>query len=108
MFARSNLKFEAVALPDRAKMNDDEMLAAAQSFYDAMRTRHSVRDFTSTAVSEEIIKNCIKTAGSAPSGANHQPWHFVAIKNPAIKSEIRKAAEKEEEAFYQAAQAMNG
>jgi nitroreductase len=81
-------------------MNDDEMLTAALGFYDAMRTRHSIRDFTSTAVSKEIIENCIKTAGSAPSGANHQPWHFVAIKNPAIKSEIRNAAEKEEGAFY--------
>lgn len=100
MFTRKNLKFEAVALPDKATMNDVEMLDAAHNFYKTMCTRHSVRDFTSTAVPQKIIENCIKTAGSAPSGANHQPWHFVTIRNPDIKSEIRKAAEKEEETFY--------
>ena len=100
MFAKNNLKFEALPLPDRANMSDQEMREAALSFYETMRTRHSIRDFASTEVPQEIIDNCIRTSGSAPSGANHQPWHFVAIRNPEIKTNIRKAAEKEEEAFY--------
>jgi nitroreductase len=100
MFAREKLTFEALALPDRAKLNDEQMRQAARAFYETMRTRHSIRDFAPTEVPQEIIENCIRTAGSAPSGANHQPWHFVAIRNPDVKAEIRKAAEKEEEAFY--------
>ena len=100
MFARSNLKFEAIALPDRASVSDEEMIKAARDFYEAMRKRHTIRDFANTKVPLEVIQDCIRTAGSAPSGANHQPWHFVAVQNPKIKSEIRAAAEKEEEAFY--------
>lgn len=76
------------------------MQKTALDFYKNMKTRHSIREFAPTEVSQDIIENCIRTAGSAPSGANHQPWHFAAIRNPHVKSEIRKAAEKEEEAFY--------
>lgn len=100
MFAKKKLKFEALPLPDRISMSDDKMRKAALSFYETMQTRHSIRDFAPTDVPQEVIEDCIRTAGSAPSGANHQPWHFVAIRNPEIKAEIRKAAEKEEEAFY--------
>ncbi len=100
MFAKSKLKFEALALPDRTAMSDEEMQVEALKFYEHMKTRHSIRDFSNRPVSKNIIENCIRTAGSAPSGANHQPWHFVAIRNPEIKSKIRKASEKEEEAFY--------
>lgn len=76
------------------------MHKAALKFYEKMKTRHSIRDFSDKPVPQEVIETCIRTAGSAPSGANHQPWHFVAIRNPEIKSKIRKASEKEEEAFY--------
>lgn len=76
------------------------MNKAALKFYEKMKTRHSIRDFSDKPVPQEVIETCIRTAGSAPSGANHQPWHFVAIRNPEIKSKIRKASEKEEEAFY--------
>ncbi len=100
MFARKNLKFEALPLPNRSSLSDNEMRIAASHFYETMQTRHSVRDFTSKEVPQEVIENCIRAAGSAPSGANHQPWHFVAIRNPEVKSKIRKAAEKEEQAFY--------
>lgn len=100
MFAKSNLKFEALPMPDRARMNEAQMQKAALDFYKTMKTRHSIRDFSDKAVPQHIIETCIKTAGSAPSGANHQPWHFVAIRNPDVKAKIRKAAEKEEEAFY--------
>ena len=100
MFAKSKLKFNALPLPDRTSMSDQEMQKAALKFYEQMKTRHSIRDFSDKSVPKDIIENCIRTAGSAPSGANHQPWHFVAIRNPEIKSKIRKASEKEEEAFY--------
>ena len=100
MFAKNNLKFEALPLPDRTKLSNHEMREAALAFYETMRTRHSIRDFSPTDVSREVIEDCIRTAGSAPSGANHQPWYFVAIRNPDVKAEIRKAAEKEEHAFY--------
>ena len=100
MFFRSSLSYKALPLPDHLSMNDKEMQKAALDFYKTMQPRHSIREFAPTEVPQEIIEHCIKTAGSAPSGANHQPWHFVAICNPQVKAEIRKAAEKEEEAFY--------
>ena len=65
-----------------------------------MQSRHTIRDFSVKNVSYSVIENCIKVACSAPSGANLQPWHFVAISNPSIKSQIRKAAEFEEQKFY--------
>lgn len=76
------------------------MQVAAQTFVQAMKKRHSVRNFSAKGVPRNIITSCIETAGYAPSGANHQPWHFVAIENPEIKQKIRLAAEEEERAFY--------
>ena len=78
----------------------DEMVEKSRDFYGRIRTRRSVRDFASDDVPLEVIKNCILTAGTAPSGANLQPWHFVVVSDPEIKHQIRMAAEKEEEAFY--------
>ena len=100
MFAQSDLSYEAVPLSPREDMSDEQMQSAALAYYETMRTRHTVRDFTEREVPEAVIQNCIRTAGSAPSGANHQPWHFVAIKNPELKHEIRLAAEAEEKKFY--------
>lgn len=65
-----------------------------------LATRRSIRDFSDASVPQDIIETCIRAAGTAPSGANHQPWHFVAISNPEIKRQIRLAAEEEERAFY--------
>ena len=65
-----------------------------------MKMRRTVRDFSSRPVPRDVIENCIRTAGNAPSGANQQPWHFVAISNPEMKSKIREAAEQEEREFY--------
>lgn len=65
-----------------------------------MRQRRSVRYFSDRPVSEEAIRWCLMTAGTAPSGANKQPWRFVAIRDPKIKHEIRLAAEAEEREFY--------
>ncbi|MDP1662629.1 MAG: nitroreductase family protein, partial [Phycisphaerales bacterium] len=74
---------------------------AAARFYKTMRTRRSARFFADTPVSEETIRNCVAAAGTAPSGANKQPWRFVAVSDPAIKKKIRTAAEDEERAFYE-------
>jgi nitroreductase len=78
----------------------DEMAQRAAAFLAFMRKRHTVRDFLPEAVPEGIVKDCIAVAGSAPSGANHQPWHFVAIRDSDVKRQIRAAAEEEEVAFY--------
>jgi len=66
-----------------------------------MRSRRSVRFFSDEPVSREVIENVIAAAGTAPSGANKQPWRFVAVQDPVIKKEIRLAAEAEEREFYQ-------
>lgn len=76
-------------------------LDAAERFYDVMRRRRSVRMFSDKPVPEEVIASLVRTAGSAPSGANRQPWRFVCVSNPALKREIRLGAEEEERAFYQ-------
>jgi nitroreductase len=79
---------------------DDAPEQAAQAFYDVMRRRRSVRMFSDKPVSRETIEAIIQTAGSAPSGANKQPWRFVCVQDPAIKKQIREGAEEEERAFY--------
>ncbi len=100
MYSRDTVAYQPLPLPDRSDLTPEQSLKAAQAFYDQMRRRHSVRDFSDARVDEAIIASCIRAAGTAPSGANHQPWHFVAISDPAMKAQIRAAAEKEEEAFY--------
>lgn len=100
MFSRDHLAYEPIPLPDRIAKSDDDMSAAAVAFFEAMKTRHTVRDFDTTPIPRDVIESCIKTAGRAPSGANHQPWSFVAISNPDLKAQIRAEAEEEERRFY--------
>ena len=78
----------------------DEMLRSSRAFYEALRRRRSVRDFSDRPVAREVIENALRAAGTAPSGANMQPWHFVAVSDPAVKHRIRLAAEEEEREFY--------
>ena len=92
---------KTVLLPQSHTSDDGERLARARMFADEMATRRTVRDFSSKLVSRTVIEACINTAGTAPSGANQQPWHFVAISNPEVKHRIREAAEKEEREFYE-------
>lgn len=73
----------------------------AREFYEAMQRRRTFRDYSDRPVSREVIEYCLRAAGTAPSGANLQPWHFVAISDPAMKHEIRAAAEAEENEFYE-------
>jgi iodotyrosine deiodinase len=82
------------------ELNEDELNKRATSFYESMKTRRSVRHFSSRPIPKSVIETIIKTAASAPSGANKQPWTFVAIANPELKSKIREAAEKEEVENY--------
>lgn len=74
---------------------------AAARFYDTMRRRRSVRAFSDEPVSREAIEWIVRTATSAPNGANKQPWRFVAVKDPGLKKQIRAAAEQEEREFYE-------
>lgn len=88
-------------LPSRAPLPEAQMLARAKAAYETLRQRRTVRDFDATRpVPRELIEQCLLAAGTAPSGANQQPWHFVVITDPARKHEIRLAAEEEERSFY--------
>ena len=93
-------RYAPIPLPDRVQRSDEQALAQAEAFLAYLRRRHSVRDYADRPVPEAVIARCIEAAGTAPSGANHQPWHFVAIADPAMKARIREAAEEEERAFY--------
>jgi len=85
---------------DSGDRSDDEILGRARDFYEWVQQRRTIRDFSDRPVAREVIEYCLRTAGTAPSGANLQPWHFVAISDPVVKHEIRVAAEKEEREFY--------
>lgn len=100
MFSREHLAFEPIPLPDRPTLTDEERAHAAHAFLAKMQARHTVRDFDTKPVAREVIETCIRTAGTAPSGANHQPWHFAAISRQALKERIRAEAEEEERRFY--------
>lgn len=85
------------ALPE---FSDEERVARAKAVFDRLKTRRSCRAFSAAPVPREVIENAIRAAGTAPNGANHQPWHFVAISSPETKRAIREAAEAEERRFY--------
>jgi iodotyrosine deiodinase len=87
------LEFERLSL--------DEQFARAREFLERMGTRRSVREFSREPVPFELVANAIGTAGTAPSGANQQPWTFVVVSDPAVKHEIRVAAEAEEREAYE-------
>ncbi|MBR9823210.1 MAG: nitroreductase family protein [Rhodobacteraceae bacterium] len=100
MYSTGKIAYEPLPLPARDEISDTQMLEAARAFHALMKTRHTIRDFSDRAVAAEVIRECVAAAGLAPSGANHQPWHFSAIAAPDLKAEIRAAAEAEEEKFY--------
>jgi nitroreductase len=82
------------------RLDAEEALRRSQEFLELMRTRRSVRHFSDEPVPYELVENAIRTAGTAPSGANQQPWTFVVVSDPAVKEKIREAAEHEEELLY--------
>jgi nitroreductase len=89
-----------IPLPPLPALTEAERLQRAQAFAGDLQRRRTVRDFAPTPVAREVIEACLLAAGSAPSGANQQPWRFVAIANPSLKRRIRLAAEEEERTFY--------
>jgi nitroreductase len=88
------------ALGDFVERDIEEMRARARAFFEDIKRRHTIRDYRADAVPLDVIEACIAAAGRAPSGANHQPWHFAVVGDPAVKRAIREAAEEEERAFY--------
>ncbi|MCA9891466.1 MAG: nitroreductase family protein [Anaerolineae bacterium] len=83
------------------RLSLEEQLKRSRQFLDDMRNRRTVREFSTEPVPPELIENAIATAGMAPSGANQQPWTFVAVSDPALKKQIRQAAEVEEKESYE-------
>lgn len=83
------------------EVESDEGVRRARAFRDAMRRRRTVRDFSERDVPRGLLEACIQAAGTAPNGANRQPWHFVAVSDTETKRRIREAAEEEERAFYE-------
>ena len=92
---------DSLLLPDYIEYPESEMLERSEKFYLDLRRRHTVRDFSDRPVPREIIDHCLRAAGTAPSGANHQPWHFTVIGSSEVKAKIRLQAEIEERRFYE-------
>lgn len=90
-----------VPLASRKAFSDEELQERARDFAEELHRRRTVREFSGREVPRFVIEECLRAAGSAPSGANLQPWHFVAVGDPAVKHEIRIAAEEEEREFYE-------
>lgn len=89
-----------VPLTSYRRYSDSEMKARSSNFLEDMKRRRTIRDFTDEEVPIEVLNNCIAAAGTAPSGANLQPWHFVIVKDASVRHRIRQAAEEEEHEFY--------
>jgi len=99
--SNSNSAAEIPSIPlDYQEYPVEEVQQRALEYYKNMKRRRTVRDFSARHVPLDIIENCIRTADTAPNGANQHPWHFVVVSDQEIKSEIRQAAEKEEQDFY--------
>ena len=89
-----------IPLPDYREYDPDEMRRRAAAFRADVARRRTVRDFSDRPVPREIIEQCLLAAGTAPSGANMQPWRFVVVADPQTRKQIREGAEKEELEFY--------
>ncbi len=89
-----------IPLSGYQRLSPDDSAHRADAFHESMSKRRSVRHFSRDRVDRSIIETCVLTAGTAPSGAHRQPWHFVVVEDPAVKKRIRVAAEKEEQEFY--------
>ena len=90
-----------IPLPMFERLPPGEMRQRASAFYEQIKRRRTIREFSGDEVPREVIETCLLAAGTAPSGANHQPWHFAVVQTPAIKKRIREEAEIEERDFYE-------
>ncbi len=100
----SNETYRPVPL-EFERLPAEEMSSRGRAVFDLLARRRSVREFAPDPVPRELIETAIAAANTAPSGANRQPWHFVAVSDPTVKSEIRRAAEAEEKEFYEGGRA---
>ena len=94
------MKTDFIPYTHFSRLSEEEMEERSRTFFRTASGRRSIRDFSPEAVPLTVIDNCIRAAGSAPSGANQQPWHFAVVTDPKIKRDIRSAAEAEEREFY--------
>ena len=94
-------EYKFVRLSTYQEYPPEEMKKRSEQFYADLKRRRMIREFSSRPVAKEIIENCLMAAGTAPSGANMQPWHFVVVSDPNIKSRIRQEAEIVEKDFYE-------
>lgn len=92
--------YEFVTLENYRRYSESEMVSRSAEFFQEIKSRRSVRQFSDQPVPFEVIRNAISAAGTAPSGANLQPWHFAIVQDPRIKRQIREGAEEEERKFY--------
>lgn len=98
-------KAEFVPYNDYVEYNESEMIQRSENFYKFLAKRRTVREYSDRKVPREVIENCLLAAGTAPNGANLQPWQFVVIEDESIKKQIRIEAEKEEVEFYKGGKA---
>ena len=95
------MKPEFVPLNGYRLFDTDTMMERAKAFYNHARLRRTVRDFSEKPICRNVIDDCIRAAGTAPSGANMQPWHFAVAEQGEIRRQLREAAEREEQEFYE-------
>jgi nitroreductase len=93
--------YRFIPLPEYRELSESEMVERSASFLREMKRRRTVRHFSSRPVPREVIENAVQAAGTAPCGANMQPWHFAVVTDPDVKRSIREAAEAEEREFYE-------
>ena len=96
----TDLEYDPIPLNPPEQLAPGVILDNAVAYRDRLATRRTVRDFSDEPIDRAVIESCVFAAGSAPSGANHQPWHFACVSDPDTKRAIREAAEAEEQAFY--------
>lgn len=89
-----------ILFKDYNEYSPEETIKRSEDFYSIIRKRRAIRNFSNKPIPFEVIKNCILSAGTSPSGANMQPWHFVVVTNLEVKRKIRIGAEQEEHEFY--------
>lgn len=93
-------EYKFKALDSYREYPADEMISRSEKYYNEMNRRRTVRTFSGKTIPAGVIENCLKAAGTAPSGANKQPWHFAVVSDPEMKRKIREEAEKVERDFY--------
>lgn len=94
-------KYDFIPHSDYKEYPLSKMQERARAFYEDLKRRRTVREFSDRSVPRDIIEHCLLSAGTAPNGANMQPWHFVVVESAEVKRKIRKAAEEEEREFYE-------